>query len=151
MAAEASVRKVVWDAANRVSERMDNDGYLIDSIIAEFEPLLLGAHLEKDNVNKQVGAASTVDDLCVCGHTLRQHAGKAFLPCTVLSKNGFFCPCVDFKRSGWSLTSQQREAIANLAATFFEKSDDLIAVSSQIESVIERRMERIEKWKEQRR
>ena len=56
--------------------------------------------------------------------------------------------CVDFKRSGWSLTSQQREAIANLAATFFEKSDDLIAVSSQIESVIERRMERIEKWKE---
>ena len=79
MAAEAPVRKVVWDAANRVSERMDNDGYLIDSIIAEFEPLLLGAHLEKDNVNKQVGAASTVDDLCVAIHCANMLARPSFL------------------------------------------------------------------------
>jgi hypothetical protein len=37
------------------------------------------------------------------------------------------------------LNKAQRDAIDNLAAMFFEKSDDLIAVSSQLESVIERR------------
>jgi predicted DNA-binding transcriptional regulator YafY len=37
------------------------------------------------------------------------------------------------------LTKAQRDAIDNLAAMFFEKSDDLIAVSSQLESVIEHR------------
>ena len=42
-------------------------------------------------------------------------------------------------KTGWSLTSTQREAIENLAAMFFEKSDDLIVVSHQLESVIERR------------
>lgn len=37
------------------------------------------------------------------------------------------------------LNKKQREAIDNLAAMFFEKSDDLIAVSSALEGVIERR------------
>lgn len=39
------------------------------------------------------------------------------------------------------LNRNQRDAIENLAATFFEKSDDLIAVSSGIEAVIERRLD----------
>ena len=37
------------------------------------------------------------------------------------------------------LNKAQREAIDNLAAMFFEKSDDLIAVSGALEAVIERR------------
>ena len=37
------------------------------------------------------------------------------------------------------LNKAQREAIENLAAMFFEKTEDLVAVSSQLESVIERR------------
>ena len=37
------------------------------------------------------------------------------------------------------LSKNQRQAIDDLAAMFFSKSDDLVAVSSQLESVIERR------------
>jgi hypothetical protein len=48
------------------------------------------------------------------------------------------------------LNKAQREAIDNLAAMFFEKSDDLIAVSSQLESVIERRYNIVIQMKSER-
>lgn len=40
------------------------------------------------------------------------------------------------------ITKAQREAIENVAAMFFEGSDDICAVSSSIEDVIDRRLSR---------
>ena len=83
------VRETVRDAANRVSERMDNDGYLIDSIMDEFEPILMCLYTTTPAVPSNI---------CQCGHTLEEHKGTAFLPCSVPTLNGFTCPCVDFVR-----------------------------------------------------
>ena len=84
------VRETVRDAANRVAEKIDNGGYLIDSIIDEFDPILMRLYTTPE-VQKP--------DTCSCGHPLTEHKGMAFLPCSVPTKNGFTCSCVDFKRA----------------------------------------------------
>jgi hypothetical protein len=83
------VRETVRDAAIRVSERMENDGYLIDSIMDEFERILMRLYSV---------TPIAPSNICRCGHTLEEHKGTAFLPCSVLTLNGFTCPCVDFMR-----------------------------------------------------
>lgn len=49
------------------------------------------------------------------------------------------------------MTNEQRNKIAALVAEFFEKSEDLIAVTGGIESLIERRQELRQKQDEQQR
>lgn len=47
------------------------------------------------------------------------------------------------------MTKEQRDKIAALAAQFFEKTEDLMAVTFAIEAVIERRLELLAKWEKQ--